>query len=535
MQDTFPVSDKFIWVLVALGAIMFIPFIGGVHLFDWDEINFAEISREMIRTNNYLSVQVNYEPFYEKPPLFAWLQVVAMKIFGVNEFAARLPNAIGGILTLVLLYKVGERWVNKSFGALWSLAYLASVLPVLYHKSGIMDPWFNLFIFSSIASWLIASDKKENKFKWFFLSGVLGGLATLTKGPVGPLIVGMFVLTCYAVTRNNQYLKWKGVGIYILGLLTIAAGWFTLNWFLNGPEFTLAFINYQIELLTQSVAGHKGFPGYHVVVTLLGMFPASIFALGAISKQKAAESDHLFGLRKSKIALTVLIIILFSIVQSKIVHYSSMTYYPVSFLAAWWLHQNWNAVKSSGWIKTIGLTLLVLIGCVLWLFPYAGMHIDRLPDYVQVDQFTLGAITEPVKWELDDFIPALWFTVLTFAVIILWARNKRSVAVYVGSIGMAVWVNLALIFFVKKIEHYTQRASVEFCESLKGQNVEIIPFRYKSYLPYFYADKPVKKAGDKWNVYYITRIENRDKLDELPPVEELYQKGGFIFLKQIAN
>jgi hypothetical protein len=61
----------------------FIPFIGSSHLFDWDEINFAESAREMILTGNYATVQINYMPFWEKPPLFFWMQVLAMKAFNV--------------------------------------------------------------------------------------------------------------------------------------------------------------------------------------------------------------------------------------------------------------------------------------------------------------------------------------------------------------------------------------------------------------------------------------------------------------------
>ncbi|HEY8366017.1 MAG TPA: glycosyltransferase family 39 protein, partial [Bacteroidia bacterium] len=57
------------WILV-LALICFFPFLGGVHLFDWDEINFAEIAREMILSNDYLRPTINFEPFWEKPPLF---------------------------------------------------------------------------------------------------------------------------------------------------------------------------------------------------------------------------------------------------------------------------------------------------------------------------------------------------------------------------------------------------------------------------------------------------------------------------------
>src|SRR5687767_12027722 len=147
------------WILIAAGALIYIPFIGGVHLFDWDEINFAEISREMIATRDYLSVQVDYKPFFEKPPLFFWLQSLSMQLFGINEFAARFPNAISGILALIFIFKLGTRWVGQRFGMWWALSYLGSILPALYHKSGIIDPWFNLFIFGSIAVWIEGTKK----------------------------------------------------------------------------------------------------------------------------------------------------------------------------------------------------------------------------------------------------------------------------------------------------------------------------------------------------------------------------------------
>src|SRR4030066_2459796 len=96
-------------VIGAIAALLFIPFLGGVHLFDWDEINFAESAREMIESGDYLTVQINFTQFWEKPPLFIWMQVVSMKLFGINEFAARFPNAICGIITLLTLYSIGKR------------------------------------------------------------------------------------------------------------------------------------------------------------------------------------------------------------------------------------------------------------------------------------------------------------------------------------------------------------------------------------------------------------------------------------------
>ena len=154
-------SDKTIQILIiVIGSFLFIPFIGQSHLFDWDEINFAEAAREMLVTNDWLTVQINYLPFWEKPPLFIWMQALSMKVFGINEFAARFPNAICGIVTLLVLFRLGRSILNSKLGLLWVLLYACSILPFIYFKSGIIDPWFNLFIFLGI--YTISSFTRSN-------------------------------------------------------------------------------------------------------------------------------------------------------------------------------------------------------------------------------------------------------------------------------------------------------------------------------------------------------------------------------------
>src|ERR1700743_2323283 len=105
-----------ILLITVLAALLFIPFLGRVHLFDWDEINFAECSREMIKLHDYTRVYVDYKTFWEKPPMFFWMQSTAMKVFGVTEFAARFPNAICGIVTLIAVFFCGSRLSARKVG-----------------------------------------------------------------------------------------------------------------------------------------------------------------------------------------------------------------------------------------------------------------------------------------------------------------------------------------------------------------------------------------------------------------------------------
>ncbi|MDX5321228.1 MAG: glycosyltransferase family 39 protein, partial [Bacteroidota bacterium] len=68
------ISERPYLLIAALALLIYLPFLGAVHLFDWDEINFAESAREMLISQEFFQVQINYMPFWEKPPLFIWMQ-----------------------------------------------------------------------------------------------------------------------------------------------------------------------------------------------------------------------------------------------------------------------------------------------------------------------------------------------------------------------------------------------------------------------------------------------------------------------------
>ncbi|MBL4587306.1 MAG: glycosyltransferase family 39 protein, partial [Flavobacteriales bacterium] len=232
-------SNRTISLLIGgLALLLFVPFLGGAHLFDWDEINFAEAAREMILTGEYSYVQINFKPFWEKPPLFIWMQVLSMKAFGINEFAARFPNAICGALTLVLLFNIGQKFVSKKFGLLWTLVYAGSILPQFYFRSGIIDPWFNLFIFSGIHQLIKATENAQLDRKYILFSGVFIGLAVLTKGPTALALVGLCCVVFFLLRFN--YHNWKIVDavLFLTTVLFVGFSWFLIE-ILRGRGYIL--------------------------------------------------------------------------------------------------------------------------------------------------------------------------------------------------------------------------------------------------------------------------------------------------------
>jgi 4-amino-4-deoxy-L-arabinose transferase-like glycosyltransferase len=535
-------------VIAVIAALLFFHSLGRVSLFDWDEINFAESAREMIETNNYMQVQINYEPFWEKPPLFFWMQVAAMKVFGVNEFAARLPNALCGIATLLILFGIGKRLHNERFAFWWVLIYAGTFLPHLYFKSGIIDPWFNLFIFLGIyflSRFLSAKEERQSFIKHLVLSALFTGIGILTKGPVAALVVllsyGLFVLF-------NRWKGWVAIKYYLIwGLIVLLVTmiWFGLEIAQHGWWFVNEFITYQVRLFNTKDAGHGGFLLYHFVVVLIGCFPASLLIFRY--KNQIHENKHQQYFRMLMIASLIIILLLFTIVKTKIVHYSSFTYLPIGYLAASTVYGIVNrTAQLKGWQK-FGLLFLGIIWSILFIaLPLIGNNIDWIKPLLTKDAFAMGNVEAKVEWNYFLMIPGVLFLA---AVIIstIWLQQKKfQKAIFLLLIACIGAMQVLLTLFAPRIEKYSQHAAIEFYESLQDKDVYIKTLGYKSYAQYFYTRiKPNlrKEAKDEnWlmtgNVdkptYFISKNTFEKEVMEKhgDKVEVIGRKNGFVFYKR---
>ncbi len=540
-------------VLALLAALFFIPFLGGVHLFDWDEINFAEISREMIETGDYFRVYVNYQPFWEKPPFFFWLQAGAMHSFGINEFSARLPNAISGILTLVILYHIGLKLYNRKFGLMWALTYFGSVLPFLYFKSGIIDPWFNLFIFLGVYLFVLGYWKKDgfsihirqNYWLLLLFGGLVIGMGILTKGPVAYLIAGLTFAVYWVYQRFRFYINVPEFALFTLGATLATLIWFGIETASNGPWFINEFTRYQYRLFSTPDAGHKGFPGYHFAVLLVGCFPASVFAIRAFFKRPGlGEKDFQLDFRLWMKFLFWVVLILFTIVQSKIVHYSSMCYFPLTYLAAEVLFEiTEGRLKFNNWMRRGLIAIGSLFILVILAMPWLGMQPELLKPLFD-DPFAVGNLDAEVNWTGWEILPGLLLLAILSISISLFNRNRAWKGFLVLFLGGGLFVFLTLVFFIKRVEGYSQRAAIEFFSKRAGEDCYLGTRGYKSYAHLFYGKTQPGQNPNRLDldwllegpidkpVYFSTRIHQAEKVESFPGFERLYQKNGFVFFKR---
>lgn len=528
------------WILI-LSLIFFYPFLGGVHLFDWDEINFAEIAREMILNNDYLRPTINFEPFWEKPPLFIWFQAISFKLFGINEYAARFPNAVAGSVTLLFLYFAGKKLQNKEFGLWWVLAYLGSILPHLYFRSGIIDPWFNLFIFVGIYHFYqyIQCDKKS---KYTLYSGLFIGLAVLTKGPVALGLFGICMLVFYAFTKFKNFIRLKDLIIWLFTFIGINAIWYGVETILHGPWFVTQFILYQIRLFMIPDAGHGGFFGYHFVVLLLGCFPASAFALPALLNRNTdafeGKKRESFLFLNKILLLTVLIV--FSIVTTKIVHYSSLAYFPLTYLAASEINR---LIKQKTQLHVITKIVLpftaVLFSIALLslpiLFPYKNHFLHLIGDM----QARMALEQIEIRFEWWNFIPGILILASIGTAHFLY-KVAPTQALRLLFLGSGLTVCLAIYSFIEKIEAFSQAPAIEIFEEYAGEPLNV--YGYKSYAHLFYGQttKYMPKAEDASNtmeMIVVAKAHSRNEISERYPEWTLLKEnaGWLVYKKPIRN
>jgi 4-amino-4-deoxy-L-arabinose transferase-like glycosyltransferase len=528
-------------IIFLLASVLFLPFLGQVHLFDWDEINFAECAREMLVSKDYLRVQIDYRPFWEKPPLFIWLQALSMHLFGVGEYAARFPNAVTGVVTLLCIFYAGKRVISERMGMWWALLYAATWLPHFYFKSGIIDPLFNLFIFLSFFQVHLLR-YASRKALHAVLAGMFLGLAVLTKGPVAILVALLSFLVYVLVNRGLWGYRIKHLLLIAVAAFLTTCIWFGLEVINHGWWFVNEFITYQIRLFTTEDADHGGPFIYHFIVLLVGCFPASLF-LFQFSRKRTTDNEPARDFTRWMWILFWVVLILFSIVRTKIVHYSSLCYFPLTYLAALQIS---NLADGQYRIRKGVRIGLIVIGCLLGLaiglLPIAGMNKELLIPYVD-DKFAVGNFQAAIDW---SYAESLWGFLYIVGVIVAVTLMRRSFqrGMLILCAVQIVMIEATVLHFTPKIEAFSQRAAIEYFESLQGKDVYVHVLGYKSYAQHFYARKlpPANKNyyDESWllsgpvdkPVYFISKNTEKWRYGAVPTLEVIGEKNGFVFYRR---
>ncbi len=266
-------------LLLFTAAVLFFGGLGRLPLLEPDEGRNAEVGREMLVSGDWITPHFNGFVYLDKPAVYFWMVAASLRTFGVSEGAARLPSALMGVATLLLVWFLARRMFGDAAGLRAGIVFAACPLALALAREVIFDMTLTFFVtVAMVAFWLA----EENNFLAPRLDALMFaamGVAVITKGFVG-ILIPLIAILIYEAARG-RWREWLRLR-WGWGLLVFLA--LTLPWFIavstRNPDFPrYAFWNESLKRFSSGAAHRGGGILYYFPVYLGGFFPWSMFLL----------------------------------------------------------------------------------------------------------------------------------------------------------------------------------------------------------------------------------------------------------------
>jgi 4-amino-4-deoxy-L-arabinose transferase-like glycosyltransferase len=397
-----------------LGCVLFhVAGTWSLPLVDRDEPRFAEASREMIERGDYVIPYFNNHFRFDKPPLTYWAQVASYKIFGENDFAARFPSTIAAALTALSIFAWGSRIGGNRVGWWAAIVFTLSLQTFGHAKAAVAD--MSLVLFVTLAHWSgyellrdrlspnqTSNIKHQTFFWWTFYLAL--AFAFLAKGPIGwiPLLtVASIKLFHRDIQLNPRFKFTRGilVALAIVALWGIPALIQT-----HGEFFRVGIGRHVIGRSFGAMEGH-GANSLGVYLLLLPFYFVTVFAsffpwsikLPWLTRQLWKERDKIDNYL---LAGTAIIFVIFTLVKTKLPHYTLPAFPLLALLLA--RHLAAAQFSMQAFRKFAAATVVLLFGIAILLpsfvarfFPAADLLKQSRSDLVPGMEFGVVDFTEP--------------------------------------------------------------------------------------------------------------------------------------------
>jgi len=498
-----------LFLLIAIIYLSFFFNLGSVPLFDLDEGAFSEATREMLASGNYITTYLGGELRFDKPILIYWLQAISVKIFGLNEFALRLPSALAATAWVGLFYAFVKHLYDRKI-ALLSAIFMASALQIsVIAKAAIADALLNLCIASSMFAifFYIQSGHK----RWLYLTFAMMGLGMLTKGPVAVMIPFVVTLIYFTIKRDlGFWLRSVFNPIGLLIFLLIAGPWYWLEYQDQGMKFIEGFLlKHNLSRFENSFEGHSGSLFYYIPVLLIGTLPHTGILLVALGQLKT-------WFRDDRILFLTLwfgfVFIFFSFSGTKLPHYVIYGYTPLFVLMA----LGFEKVRSALWIT---LPLALLMAILLFLPEIAQALLPTIKD-----EFAKTLIVESKG--LFGWRYKMEIAILFAALLIVWKMPYNNfIKVFFTSAISLLLVNGTILPTYAALAQQPIKDAALFAKKYH-LNVVMWGINMPSFM--VYSEKIVPRRTPKPGEIIVTKIT---KLKEIASYQPIFKKYGIVIVR----
>ncbi|HEX9442558.1 MAG TPA: glycosyltransferase family 39 protein [Candidatus Binatia bacterium] len=443
-------------LLLALALALFFGFnLGQRALWSPVEGRYAEIPREMVVTGDYVTPRLNGVVYFEKPPLFYWLEALSIKLAGLSEWSFRLWPALFALLGCLIVYGAGRELFGPRAGLLASVVLATSPLYYVLGRVVAVDMALSFFLAAALLAFLLGvrapPGPKRRRLLWSFY--LCAALATLTKGLMGVVLPALVIGAWIALLGEWKILK----NIYLpSGMVLFAA--VAVPWHLvvaaRNPEFAyFYFIREHFERYLLEEEGTMGQAWVYIPVLLVGLFPWVAFLFQSIKTSLAFTwSRRRHHKEESFLSLwAVVIFLFFSGSGSRLSTYVLPVLPPLALLIGRSFSEWWDGAPAPGfwpgvWAAAATMALLVLVGASA---PQHGL--ERYSNWpsleVPSDDATVPSTRSERYGDIERLKPYLYAQALLLlggAAAAALAARRRSV----GGIFSALAVTSALFLTV---------------------------------------------------------------------------------------
>jgi 4-amino-4-deoxy-L-arabinose transferase-like glycosyltransferase len=398
-----------IFLLVAFCAVWFYA-LGARTLVPSDEGRYAEMGREMVTTNDWITPRLNGIKYFEKPPLQTWMNALTFKAFGFGEWQARLWTGLCGLLGIALVALAGRRLYGGAVAFSAATVLASSFLWAALGHLNTLDMGLAGMMTLTLCSLLIAQRSDAGpaeRRNWMLACWAGMALAVLAKGLIGIVLPGA-VLVLYTVLARDWAI-WRRLHL-VAGLLLFFA--ITVPWFvlvsLRNPEFAwFFFVHEHLQRFTTKVHHRAGPLYYFIPILALGLMPWLATLPQALWQ---ARRDSAAGFQPKILLATwaVFIFIFFSVSGSKLPSYILPIFPALALLIGCQLQQ-------------AGRRSVTICAGMLALFAAAGLAL--LP---KVAAMAGNAYEAPLYRDYSWWVGVTAALVLAGSLVAIW-QARRSV------------------------------------------------------------------------------------------------------------
>ena len=508
-----PAKYETSWFLAALGILVFMSFflgLGSAPLFDVDEGAFSEATREMMISKNYLTTYLNGSPRFDKPILIYWAQLVCVKLFGINEFAFRLPSALAGTAWATSIFLFVRKESNNRQAFLAAALMILSLQVVVIAKAAIADGLLNCFL--AITMFSLLNHFKTGSKSALYLAFAAAGFGMLTKGPIAILIPGAVSLL-FALQEGslNKWIRMIFNPIGILLFLCIALPWYLLEYRDQGMAFIEGFFfKHNISRFNTSFEGHSGSILYYIPVIIVGMMPFTGLFFTVLFNIKTLLSN---STNRFLLIWFVFVFVFFSLSGTKLPHYTIYGYTPLFILMARVL----PLCKHPGRFALWPLLLLAVLASLPYLLQIALQNID--------DDFIKAILTGGVELTGVNHILIIIATMMFISAIQFIPHFSAGDKLIATGVVFSLLINLYLMPLVGNV---LQKPVKDAALLAKKEGYKIVMWELYNPSFFVYSQSLAEIRAPKRGEIVLTTVK---ELKNLQNTTLLYNKYGIVLAK----